>query len=445
MPTAPYAARRLLVLLAGGSRRSPRSTPDQRAQTLLVDTDNAVRTSAEELALARDEFGERAIESFAIAVDKARTALASAFEIRQRLDDGYPETSAQRRDMHAEIIALCGRADQELEAHADAFVRLRNLAFDRGERVERLTRQAATAAARLPVSEKTLSGLATDFPAESLTTITDNVAMAGERVVFAEQSLDKGRAIDAIRSAESAIEQAHVLLDSVDRAADDIRHAIATLPNAVTDLQNGIDMSGQVTKKRGQRLAKAKAGAESALATAHTTKESDPLGAFAAVVEADTELDAALDHVHQTKASTDKGKERLDREIIAAQSQVTAASDFVSTRRGAVGSAARTRLAESQRHLSTARRLSPNEPDAAFHHAQDASGLASRASIAAQNDVARWHSDARCPKSGDVGTAGAVLGGVLVENAVRGGIRGSLDGIIKTGARFIPASFGGRM
>lgn len=211
MSTAPYAARRLLVLFAGGSRRSPRSTPDQGAQALFVDTDNVVRTSAEELALARDESGDRAVETFTTAIDRARTALASSFEMRQRLDDESPETSAQRRDMLDEIIASCGRAGQELEAHADALIRL--------------------------------SGLATDFPAESLTTIANNVAMARERVVFAEQSLDKGRAIDAIRSAESAIEQAHTLLDSVDRAADDIRHAIATLPNAVTDLQNGIDMS----------------------------------------------------------------------------------------------------------------------------------------------------------------------------------------------------------
>ncbi|MFD4368215.1 TPM domain-containing protein [Rhodococcus sp. NPDC058521] len=428
-------------------------TLDERAKEVLVETDNAVRTSQEELELARGEFGERAVEPFVKAFAGARSALTSAFEIRQRLDDEIPETPAQQREMLIEIITSCGRADRELDDRVREFDGLRNLLIDAGDRLDELTRKVVAVSVRVPESEKTLARLREEFPAESIASITDNVTMAGERLKFAEESIDRGRdtvslpagkqgpVVTSIRSGESAIAQAQSLLDGVDHAAENIHHAIATLPEAVADLQRGIDASGQFSKQRGDRLAKAKAGAESALATAHTTKTSDPLGAFSAIVEADAELDAALEQAQQTKEEADKAIQRLDREITAAQSQVTAASDFISTRRGAVGADARTRLTEAQRHLDAARQLSKSEPDKAFQHARAATNLATRALSAARNDVQRWESTQSPRRGGGSGTAGAVLGGILIDSMIRGGMRGGRRGSF--GGGFGGGGFGG--
>ncbi|NLE79682.1 MAG: TPM domain-containing protein [Rhodococcus sp.] len=415
-------------------------TLDQRAKEVLVETDNAVRTSEEELDLARGEFGEQATEPFAKAFAGARSTLASAFEIRQRLDDAIPETPAQQRDMLIEIITSCGRADRELDDRVKEFDGLRNLLINAGDRLDALTQKVVGVSVRIPESDGTLDRLRDEFPAESLASITDNVTMADERMKFAEESIERGReamslpagkqgpVVTAIRSAEAAITQAQSLLDGVDHAADNIHHATATLPDAIADLQRGIDAAGQYTKQRGERLAKAKENAESALATAHTSKSSDPLGAFSVIVEADDELDAALDQAQRTKEEADKAIQRLDREITAAQSQVTAASDFISTRRGAIGAEARTRLTEAGRHLDAARHLAQTEPENAFQHAQAAASLAARALSTARGDVQQWESRQGPRRGGGGGAAGAILGGILIDSVLRGGMGGGRRG-----------------
>ncbi|NLG55908.1 MAG: TPM domain-containing protein, partial [Rhodococcus sp.] len=60
---------------------------DERAKEILIDTDDAIRGSTDELELARGEFGDQAAAPFIDAVNKARSTLGSAFQIRQRLDD----------------------------------------------------------------------------------------------------------------------------------------------------------------------------------------------------------------------------------------------------------------------------------------------------------------------------------------------------------------------
>ena len=81
---------------------------DDLSRWKVVDVDNAVRTSANELALTIEEFGEQRTEPFARAVDNAKAALAQAFTVRQQLDDAIPETRAQRRELLTEVILSGG-------------------------------------------------------------------------------------------------------------------------------------------------------------------------------------------------------------------------------------------------------------------------------------------------------------------------------------------------
>ncbi|NKT03468.1 hypothetical protein GS508_25255 [Rhodococcus hoagii] len=73
---------------------------------------HAIRTSEEELNLAVGEFGADATAPFTAAYDRAKATLASAFAIRQRLDDDIPETPEQQRQMLVELITTCERADR---------------------------------------------------------------------------------------------------------------------------------------------------------------------------------------------------------------------------------------------------------------------------------------------------------------------------------------------
>jgi len=90
---------------------------------------------------------------------------------------------------------------------------------------------------------------------------------------------------------------------------------------------------------------------------------------------------------------------------------VTVAGDFISTRRGAVGSSARTRLAEAERHLDDASRLGTSDPIAALRSAQRADALAQQALAEAQQDVDDYTSGGYGGRPGYGGGRGRGYGG----------------------------------
>ncbi|QCQ91608.1 TPM domain-containing protein [Rhodococcus sp. SGAir0479] len=413
---------------------------DALAEDALVEMDNAIRTSEEELALAVGEFGPDATAPFTAAFDKARATLASAFTIRQRLDDDIPETPEQQRQMLVELVTTCERADRELNARVTEFDSMRDLLLDAPARLDALTQAVVALTVRVPAAETTLAALDDRFPASALATVRDNPRMARERITFAEENIEAGReavalpagkqgpAVIAIRAAEGALDQARQLLDAVDRADTDIRHAIATLPAAMADVQEGITAADAFAAKGGPQLAEAKAAAEAALQHARAAADTDPLGSFTKIVEADARLDAVLAQAQEATRQAERARARLDQDLTAAKSQVSAAADFISTRRGAVGAEARTRLSEAQRHLGTAQQLADADPSTALQHARSATELASRALWSAQADVNRYRDDQRPPTGGVSGgggnAAGAILGGILIDSILRGGFGG---------------------
>lgn len=433
----------------------PLDVLDARAQDILVDTDNAVRTSAEELELARGEFGEQAVAPFAAAFAQAGAALAKAFEIRQRLDDAIPETPQQRRDMLVDLISTCSRADRELDARVSEFDGMRNLLLDAPARLDALTQRVVTLTSRVPACEAVLTALRTEFPADTLAPVAHNTTLARQQLEFAEKSIADGRdavalpagkqgpAVGAIRAAESALTQASTLLDGVDHAETDIRHALATLPAAIADLEQGVAAADQLAADSGPDLATAKAAATEALAHARAAQATDPLGSFTRIVEADARLDSVLAHTREVQEQARRAQQRLQQDLTAAQSQVTSAADFIGTRRGAVGAEARTRLSEAQRHLQAAQQLAATDASQALQHAQAATQLGAKALWAAQGDVRQWEQRQQ-PRSSNNDMTGAVLGGILIDSILRGGGGGhSRGGGYRGSGGRGPGSFGG--
>lgn len=255
---------------------------DTRSKETLVDTDNAIRTSAEELRLATDEFGALATTPFTAALEGAKTALAKAFSIRQQLDDDIPETPDEQRRLLVELIGTCGRADRELDAKVTEFDGMRNLLINAGDRLDALTRDLVALTTQLPGSQATLSRLTAEHPASVLAPIRDNVSMAQERISFAERTIESGRAAVAkpvgeqgaavadIRSAESAVDAARTLLTAIDTAATDIEQARAGLPAIIAELQRDLDIAATLTEHGGSELPTATTAARAALDQATT-------------------------------------------------------------------------------------------------------------------------------------------------------------------------------
>ncbi|AGP63343.1 hypothetical protein OEM_18080 [Mycobacterium intracellulare subsp. yongonense 05-1390] len=427
----------------------PLQTLDDLSRALVVDVDNALRTSANELDLAVGEFGEERTRPFTSAVANAKAALSQAFTVRQQLDDSTPETPAQRRELLTQVIVSAARADRELESQTEAFERLRDLVINAASRLDALTRQYVELTTRLAPAEQRLAALHHDFSAAALTSVSGNVTTAKERLAFADRNIGTARElaaravsggqaglVDAVRAAESALGQARALLDAVDNAASDIQHAIDGLPSAVADIKDDIARANDLLQKKPTRsgdLVAARDAATRAVESAGASGSEDPLAAFGQVTKADAALNGLLATLAEEQATAERLNRSLEQALFTAQSRVRAVSDYIDTRRGSVGPDARTRLAEAKRHLQAAQDKGATNPSEAIAHANAASTLAAHAQSLANDDVQAMQ---RAYTRGGGGDMGAMLGGIIIGDLLSGGMRGGFGG-------WSPTSFGG--
>lgn len=433
---------------------------DDLSRSMVVDVDNAVRTSDNELALAVEEFGTKDTEPFSRAVAGAKTTLAQAFNVRQILDDAVPETPQQRRDLLTRVVVAAAKADRELDTQREAFDRLRDLVINAPSRLDALTQQLVDLTARIAPAEQALAELHKQFADTALTAVAGNVETAKQRLTFADQNITNGRTlvsrpagrqtglVDAVRAAESALGQARTLLDAVDSAATDINKAVATLPSAITDIQNGISQAGSLLAQgntpHASDLSAARDAAVKAVAAAQSSGSADPLGAFTRLTQADAELDRLLASAAEEREAAERLSRAYDQAVFTAQSRVRGVSDFIDTRRGSIGPEARTRLSEAVRQLQAAQDKRATNLNEALAHANGAAMLASQAQDIANADV-RAAQQTYVGRYGGRGGSdmGAILGGIIIGNILSGGLRGGLGGGLGGGGGWSSTSFGG--
>jgi predicted nucleic acid-binding Zn-ribbon protein len=446
------AARRVDPTDVNALAAVPLEALDDLSRSMVVEVDNALRTSSNELALAVDEFGEQRTEPFTQAVSNAKAALSQAFTVRQQLDDDRPETPAQRRELLTRVIVSAARADRELESQTEAFEKLRDLVINAPSRLDALTQQLVELTSRIAPAEQRLAELHNEFDPAALTSVSGNVTTAKERLAFADRNISSARPlanqavsgqqtglVDAVRAAESALGQARALLDAVDSAAGDIRHAVDKLPSVMADIQAGIQhaneqLQNQNTKStHNSELLAARDAAARAVDSARSGAATDPLGAFARLAKADADLNRLLTTLAKERASAERLNRSLEQALFTADSRVRGVSEYIDTRRGSVGPEARTRLAEAKRHLAAAQDNKSTDPTEAIAHANAASTLAANAQSLANADV-QSAQRAYTRRRGD--DTGALLGGIIIGDFLSGGMGGGLGS-------WSPTSFGG--
>jgi uncharacterized membrane protein YgcG len=418
---------------------------DELSRRVVVEVDNEVRTSESELALAVEEFGEQDTAAFSRAVAGAKTTLAQALNVRHILDDAVPETPLQRRDLLTRVVVAAAKADQELEAQREAFAQLRDLVINAPSRLDTLTQQVVDLTARLDPAGQTLARLKSQFAETALVSVAENIDEARQRLTFAEQNIDTARdlvsrpadrqtgLVDAIHGAEAALGQARTLLDAVDSASTDINRAVAGLPAAIADAQNGITAAGaqlaQGSIAVATQLSAARDAAVQAVSHAQSAGAADPLGAFTRLTQADAELDRLLHDVAQERETTERLTRTYDQALFTAQSRVRAVSDYIDTRRGVIGPEARTRLSEAVRQLQAAQDKRAANLNEAIAHANGAAMLAAQAQSLANDDVVAAQRHYSGPYGGGGGgQMGAVIGGIILGNVLSGAMRGGFGG-----------------
>ncbi|MGP4014124.1 hypothetical protein ACTWQO_47840, partial [Streptomyces sp. 4N124] len=222
----------------------PLAELDERARALLVEADDCVRTSREELGFAQALFGTAAVAPFARAVRDAEGELSAAFRMRQQYDDGVPADGASRRHALAGIVGRCQEAGRRLDAEAAGFDQLRGLEQGVGEALEIAETRFRELAARTAAVQATLADLGKRYAPSATAAVTGHVEQAKDRLVFAtsrlneaHQAADAGetdRAARHLRAAESAITQATVFLDTIDHLAQALAEAANFVPAALT-------------------------------------------------------------------------------------------------------------------------------------------------------------------------------------------------------------------
>jgi uncharacterized membrane protein YgcG len=440
---------------------------DTQARELLVATDDAVRTSQEDLGFAAAQFGDEAAKPFGEAVEYARGELTAAFRLRQKLDDAYAGSTADdetRRQMLGEILSRCTQANRRLDAESEAFDRLRAMEANAPQVLERAEVTAAALPGRIAAAEAALGPLALRYADSALEPVAGHPAEARDRLEFARTSLqqartaigsDHGRAAVFVRAAEGALDQATTLADSVTRRERELHAADAKLREALAETEadlgeargllsavpgpqsgpaadshlgdgtpegraaGGGSFGGAHAELRG-RMARA----ETVLAAVReevTAGRPDPIAALRRVEEADAALDEALAAAREQESGGARAAALLDQALLAARSEVAAARDVVTTHRGGIGSQARTRLAEAERRLRQAEALAATDPQQALDQAGQADRLARDAQSYARQDLNGYGGSGG---RGMGGMGGAVLGGILLGDLLGGGGRG---------------------
>ena len=470
-------ARRRAALLAAARRVDPTDPNalaalpldalDDLSRSIVVEVDNAVRTSDNELAFAVEEFGDKQTEPFLAAVGYAKATLAQAFGVRQQLDDAIPKTLTQRRDLLTRVVVAAAQADRRLEAQREAFGKLRDLVVNAPARLDGLTRQLVDVTAGVGPKEQKLAELRKEFDNAALVSIEGNVHAAKERLSFVDHYITQARElaaraasgqqaelVDCVRATESALGQARSLLDAIDGASSDIRRAAIALPAAIADIQAGINQAGAAlqqpaTSSADQRLAAihqrfldelaaARDRANKAVAAAQSGGSRDPLGSITQLTKAHADMDRLLADIAKERAAAERLSRVFDQALLTAQSRVRAVSDYIDTRRGSIGPDARTRLSEAVRKLDAAQANRSTDLNQATADANGASTLADEAQSLALGDVGA----AQAPSVFGAGGfhVSAMTGGIII-NVQQGFGQGS----VRFAPGWSPTSFGGSL
>ncbi len=424
-----------------------------RASAALIEVDDAVRTSEQELAAARAHFGPDAVAEFASVLEQSRADMLQAFALRQRLDDDEPEDERATRALHAEIVRIATAADDRLDGQVEAFDALRGLEARAPEYVAELRVRLDGVRARLPQVDAAWAALKSRYAATALEPVDGDLDQARELLAAAEAELTEAQeslagsstpeagatngpaaAVVDGRAAEDAITQAETLLDGIARRESELAGAVEQVPAARSEVE--LDLA-EARALPDDAIAPVVARAAAALAAADEAaggSRPDPVAALRLLGEAGTALDQGIADARESAERERKATAALEQAVLTARSSVAAAEDFVATRRGAVGAQARTRLAEAQRHLQQAGGL---DPVAALQEAQQADALAQDALRIARADVSQWS------RPGATTSAGADLAGMILGGILAGATSGYRGGPRRGGGGFSSGGFGG--
>ncbi len=420
---------------------------DELANRILVETDDAIRDSDQELGFAQAQFGDEAAAPFVAAIAAARGDLKGAFTIRQQLDDATPEDAPTRRQMLIDLVIGCRKAQERLHTQTHRFEELRALEKEAPDILAKLPGKADELQARLPAAQATFAKLA-EYADADWQAVAANLDNARTRIAAVREAADQGAkalasgalgtAAQAARLGEDGLAQGTDFLDAIDRLAAELEETRtkvdAELEAAAADLAKA--KAAAAGAPPDADVARRLAEAEQLLSEARTALDPpkpDVTGAYTKARRADELADAIEQGIRSAREQQARETARVEAGLRTAQLAVTRASDYVGGHRGGIGTEARTRLAEATRHLGQAVTLRPTDSAGALAEADQATRLAAEAQTLAEQDYGHWDDPFRGgfgggARGGGSDIAGAIIGGIIGGLLSGGGRRGGGGG-----------------
>ena len=380
---------------------------EQLAAEELVSTDESIKAAQAELDISVGEFGTERTRKFTQALQHSQSTLQKAFAIQQQINDRKYKSEFDKRSLLIEIISSCGQADDVLDQEAKNFADMRNLLVNAPQTLERLTQSTVDLQARITPAMEQMADLRRSFPAETLSSINHNVEIAQAALAEAEKQIDVGRdlaarpageqagLIEAIRIAETDIQQADRMLKAIESARSDIAAAQANLDALIAEIEGEI-AQGEAIKSQGvaqgtqldwNAVSNTLTRAREALQEARGIKDHDPLTAWTRLTDMDSQLDEMLEQIQSGITDHARVLQVFDQQSAAAQTAIRAAQDFISSRGRYVRSDARTKLADAEQAFEKAVAVRTSQTRDAINYARHATTQAQAALRVAQRDV----------------------------------------------------------
>lgn len=405
---------------------------ERRAGSALVQIDDALASSREDLGFAVAQFGDNTTATFTEVIARAQASVAEAFSLRQKLDDEIPDTNAQRRAWHIQIIELCEQADALLDENVEAFDELRKLEEGAEDALRRLVTRRDELEQAVTSAPAVLARLQQTYTNDALSTVIDNPTQARSRLQLADSnSADasallaagrRGEAAFAIRTAEEGVVQAEQLNQALLSIGTDLATAEQHAHALIADLEGDLVAASQLTDASGQLApisAETRMKVDRARAQLAATPR-NPLTVLAALTDTNNHIDGVVAQVRDAQQQAARLQQQIDQILVQAQAQISSAGDFITTRRGAIGPTARTRYSQAGSAYQQAVSLRASDPAAAYQHAQLSLSLAQQAVASAQADMSNyggWGGGSQTSLGGDI--LGGIVGGIIA-----GGMRG---------------------
>jgi hypothetical protein len=414
----------------------------RRAEQALVQTDERIRSTSDELDFAEAELGASLTADLRLALSAVRTHMREAFQLHQLNHDEIPDTAEELRTRNARIAQLCEWAqdllDEKTSVLAESVAKVRRAP----EVIAQVRADAAALSARIPQTGDAVARLSARYAPSAMSQIAASAAEAEQLIAFATHGADvseRRRAAKqneeanlALETATEATRRAAALLDAVEDFEIEALRAESTLAEVVAD-------------SRGDLIAARTAPQTPAVATAVTAHQAarealspagtpgDPFAELSQLREANTALDEAIATARYRAENPLPSIQQVQHAIDDADRQLGVARGLIAGHRGWIGADARTRLAEAERLRVDLADLLPAEEtrEEALAAARRVAHLASEALQLAQRDIdssrpqddgwgggGGWGGGRRGGGGNDI--ASGILGGLVIGSLLDG-------------------------